>query len=451
MIMLLLLIFMLSGCANKQSGEEEAQFSLSVKEQEKYEQLIEDTFKSFYWRYDSDTIQFFQGTVPTADENAFLASEDAGYPLKKSAGKSVVVGTADMVHFNGDRAGLAYFYFGRNDILGVYYKDANTNKAYSLSNRNVFTKDVAIKAFESDREMGGFTEKKSKLPVTGFSSVGRDASGNMLLTCISGSSVNVYRYRNGFSLYKKIAYGGDGLVPLSVSFYNDGTSEADSIAVLLGSYVNAAEGHDSAQYSVADKVVFTDSSLNKTGEEIALLLPDYTCIASDGTRLVLGGKNGIEYYKKQDGAFVKERQFYLNHGVTQFKAEDLDGDGSSEYIMTDGMDLYLYTAAEGNFTNIWRTHLSIESLDGFIYTGDLNQDGVKEIYICDKTWTTIRYVLTPKGLVSRNDDIDYGQIYFAADFNQDGLDDYIKITDFENNIQSTFIAELNQNGETQYE
>ena len=96
--------------------------------------------------------------------------------------------------------------------------------------------------------------------------------------------------------------------------------------------------------------------------------------------------------------------------------------------MTDGKDLYVYHETQVAFVSLWQTNIGVDTLYGYIYTGDLNNDGIKEIYICDTTGTIIRYILTEKGFTSSNDDIEYGEKIFAGDFNDDGLDDYIRFT-----------------------
>ena len=97
--------------------------------------------------------------------------------------------------------------------------------------------------------------------------------------------------------------------------------------------------------------------------------------------------------------------------------------------MTDNMDLYLYHATGGSFRKLWSTHLGVENFYGPISSGDLNGDGVKEIYACDTTATTIRYILTEKGLRSANEDIDYGQCIYPFDFDGNGKTDYWLVQD----------------------
>ena len=58
--------------------------------------------------------------------------------------------------------------------------------------------------------------------------------------------------------------------------------------------------------------------------------------------------------------------------------------------------------------------------------GDLNRDGVLELYLTDNYGSAIRYTLGQWGLVTRNEDIDYGEILVVADLNGDGQSDCIQ-------------------------
>ena len=109
--------------------------------------------------------------------------------------------------------------------------------------------------------------------------------------------------------------------------------------------------------------------------------------------------------------------------------------------MTDGFDLYMYRKTLMGYINIWRTHITVENFTVYIYSGDLNDDGIKEIYISDITGTAVRYVLTEKGLITRNEDIEYGNNIYSGDFNGDGKDDYIKMFFGEKVEQTMYIQQ----------
>ena len=54
---------------------------------------------------------------------------------------------------------------------------------------------------------------------------------------------------------------------------------------------------------------------------------------------------------------------------------------------------------------------------------------MKEVYTCDTTATTIRYILTEKGLRTANEDIDYGECIYPCDFDGSGKADYWLVKD----------------------
>lgn len=442
---LMLAVVLLTGCADAKSSAEEA-FSVSLAQREAYEQKIAETMDSFYWKYDANSILYSEESIPDrSDENnaiLFEASMDAGFDLQKFAGKTAVVATVNLIHFNEDSAGVAYFYFIKEKLVGLYYRSENTpDKAYSLKSRNIFSQPVEFAAYETDENLADFSESRSAFPVEGFCSFGEDERGRRLLAAIEGSQVSVYRYEDGMKLVRTIPFGSrNENMPMSAAFFRMEGQEGDRLAILLGSYIYTESSHDLEGYYISTKVAFLDESMQKTNEEFTLGETDYSCVASEDGRLIMVNGAVLEYMAKEGETWIKEAEYPLENGVAAFLAIDLDQDGEKEYLMMDGMDFFVYKKDEIGFYSIWKTHLSIESLMGSIYAGDLNQDGVKEIYVSDKTGTMIRYILTENGLISRNEDIEYGQRFYVCDFNKDGKDDYIKIEDAENNSQKLYLA-----------
>lgn len=436
MPILFLLVGLLTGCSGK---EDENTFSLSETERKKCEETIDQVLYDQYWRYDTDTILFFGGTVPEkTEENQvyFQASKESGYAMDNYGGKSAVVATADLLHFNGERAGLVNFYFIKGNLAGVYYVGGFGQQVASLSNRNLYLANGGFEKFEDRTVTGTFQEKKVPVSLDGFSAVGKDAKGKPIFAVADGQRVKIYGYNNKFVLKKNI--GSGGLLPVSVGFLEgDG---AYQLAILLAK-TSTEESGEHEQVSVAsEKVVFYNNAFQKTGE-LPVEWDSYTCVAGDGTDLVLAQGNIVEYYAKTEGGYEKKSQYDMGHGVTRFLKTDLDGNGVAEYLMTDGMDLYVYQKKENGFMKIWSTHLSMESLMGPITAADLNGDGNKEIYVTDITGTAIRYVLTEKGFVSKNEDIAYGERIYGFDFTGDGKEDYIKITELEDFVQKAYIRQ----------
>lgn len=443
----ILITFCLTSCSNGEGqNTEEEVFTLTTEKQQQYEQQINDTLYSFYWRYDENSILYFDGTIPSkASEKSALISEasaQSGYEIKNYSGKPAVIATVKLVHFNGNEAGLSYFYFVKDKLVGVYYTGGYNNAIYSLKDRNVYTANGDFKQFETENAMGNFSEKRTAFPVDGFCTNGKDANGNTLVAAIENNLISVYRYRNNnFSRYKRISLQEGDFIPLSAVFLPD-EKNGDSMAVLMCRFENieTVEG-SSRTIFYSEKVIFLDSQLNKTKEEILLSSTNYTCLGTENNQLVMINGNALEYYDRTEEGWDKSSQFYLDHGVSCFKVTDLDHNGVKEYLMTDGMDFYMYQKGNTGFKQIWRTHLSIQSFIGCIYTGDLNRDGINEIYICDNTGTAIRYVLTQKGLVSKNEDIGYGDRIYALDFDGNGMDDYVKIVDIEKMQQFLYLAQ----------
>lgn len=431
-------VFLFSGCGHAEDDQEQT-FTLSKEQRKEYKEEIDQVLYDFYWRYDGDSLLFFSGVVPEKkpeNEAVFLASQDAGYLLKNYAGKDAVVATVKLQHFNGDKAGLAYFYFVKNRLAGVYYSGGYQNENYSLKIRNLYLAKGDFTKYETDSSMANFKEQKTANLTNGFVSTGFDSKGSRLAASIMNGKVVIYRYGSSFYRYR-ILYAGNGLNITSATFLPENGGQ---MAVLAGKVITQGQEEGETSYIASEKVVFYNDQFQKS-QEMELPSADYTCVASDDEKLVLANGNILEYYNQVEGKWQKERQYFLKHGVTDFHIADLDGNGVKEYLLTDGLDLYLYHKTEGGFIRIWSTHIGIETLTGTIYTGDLNQDGVKEIYICDNTGTTIRYILTETGLRSRNEDIEYGEHFYVADFNGDQKDDYIEITDIEKMDCKAWIAQ----------
>lgn len=438
-IALLAVVFLFSGCGNGKDTQKK-EFTLSSKERQKYEEKIDQTLYDFYWRYDEDTVLFFPGNVPEekeSNENIFLAAEDAGFSLRNSAGKSAIVATVQLQHYNGDTAGLAYFYFIHEQLRGVYYSGGYDKGNYSLKVRNLYLADGKFAAYETDAPMKQFSEGKTQVSAEGFVSTGKDAQGNVLTVAIENGRAIIYRYKRGFQKYRTI-YGEGGLTVMGATFLAQGNG---GLAILLGKTITSGHDEGETTYMASERVIFYNASFDKAGQAMQLSTQDYTCLGQDGAELVMANGNILEYYHYGNNGWEKKRQYFLQHGVTQFHIADLDGNGVPEYLMTDGLDLYMYHKTESGFIKIWSTHVGIETLSGAIYTGDLNQDGVKEVYVCDTTGTAIRYVLTTQGLRARNEDIEYGDRFYTDDFNGDGKDDYIGITDVENLYRKLHMAQ----------
>lgn len=424
-LILLILCIAFSGCSASAPDTSAETFAISKQQQEKYTGIIEKTLNSFYWHYDSSTLAYYEGKVPEKtdqNEQIYKASEDDGYKMDKYSGKDAVVYTATLNHYNSEKAGIVYFYFVKNNIVSLYYTpEADKSIQCGLNERNIFKQGTKFKAYESDKAEGEFKNKNINVLSDGFCSYYKDDAASYVLS-ISENSINVYKYiGENFSRYRSINIASYGLKPISAAFLNDG-----KIAVLAGNeVVNDNEEEGSPQRLASKKVMFFDMENGKMGDEIELTGDTYSCVAAISDGLVLSNDKDFEVYNDVNGVWTKIKEYYEGIQANDMKETDLDNSGTNELVVTDGKDLYVFEETDNNLQCIWRTNISVDSFSGYIYPADLNNDGVKEIYICDNTGTVIRYVLNKKGLFSKNDDINYSQKIFAADFNCDGQDDYI--------------------------
>lgn len=415
----LMSLLLLTGCGAK---EDTASFSLSAQEQQAYTEQIDAAAEEFYWEYDRSSLTFAAMAVPT-DERLFAASADCDYRLKNKAGKEAVLAEAALLHYNGDAAGTLQCWFVGGSLVGVDYVGGYDKDYYSLRERNPFQADGEWQAYENWAGIGtAFADGRGELSPEGIYSAGKDTIGNTLTVSVEDGAALVYRYANGLSRYRKFSYGA-GLEVTSAVFL---AADSAELAVLVSSITEDTEHTDN--FSRAEKVMLYDEKLQEAGE-IPLEGELCTALGADEGKLYLFLKQNMDIYEKGADGWERTGSRKLRHDVTQFHVTDLDGDGVKEYIMTDGMDLYLYRNSGGSFRKLWSTHLGVENFYGAITSGDLNGDGVKEIYACDTTATTIRYILTEKGLQTANEDIGYGQCVYPCDFDGDGRTDYWLVQD----------------------
>lgn len=423
------LLICLTGCKDNSEQEIET-FSISERTVEDYEQKIDKLLYDNYWRYDSTSITFFKGVVPENTEQnqaMFTSSSTIGLNMTTNAAKEAIVATVPLLYYNGEIAGLLYCYFVRDRLIGAYYVGGYNNGIYALTDRNVFLADGNFAKYETDTPFVTFQGKRTTFPSEGFCDIGQDTQGNLLAANISeDGKLSLYRYRSSFGRYRNI-YLQRGLVVDSAAFLEEG------MAVILSRAITEGTEEGENTYTSSEKLVFLNRNFSTTGESIDLSNGNYTCVGFDGAELFLMNHKTLECYTKGEEGWTITNQYYLDHGASYMHITDIDGDGTLEYFITDGFDLYLYQKRETGFIKIWSTHLGIKSIESSIYSGDLNRDGVKEIYVCDTTGTAMRYILTENGLSIKNDDIVYGQIIYAMDLNSDGIDEYVGM----NNIEDT--------------
>ena len=434
-----LLMLVLVGCQGKPPEEET--FHLTTEEKQAYTEQINQVIEEFYWDYDKDSLIFSRVSLPeNIEENnsAFVASKAVGYDFSKQSGQDGVLATATLLHYNGDVAGMVEVLFQNDILVGVYYRGGYDQAVYSLVERNPYLSDGEFIQYEQWSPMTPReTSLNSKMVVDGFVAEGKDNQGRGVLASIQNGEVELYRIMNNvLNPYHTLSFSS-GLEAISATFIQiDGEEQ---LAVLLVSDGGDGQGTSTEQTQQIAKIVFYGQGFTQKGE---LLLEGnrYTCIDAHDEKLLLFTDKNMEIYGLDAEGWKKEKRELLKNTVNQCHVVDLDGDGKKEYLLTDGLDLYMYQYETTGLEKIWSTHLGVESLYGSLYSGDLNGDGVKEVYICDATGTTIRYILTPKGLISSNGDIVYGQAIYPCDLNGDGIDDYLNIMNEDSTMNHLFLS-----------
>lgn len=432
-LIILFAVFCLSGC--NVSNTTEASLNLSKKQIENYNNKINEELESRFWNYDENANAFERGMVETeqsSNYNAILtACNDVGYDIKKYSGADIVIATTELQHFNNDDAGKAYFYFLGSKLIGEYYK--YNSKIYSINEKNIFLKDISFNKFEDTSKKADFNSKKINTDFEDFRDI--DSKGNIAVID-EDYKLKIYSLnkKNNFKLNKTISYSSEGLYPMDICFTESGS------VILLGKNDDAVTNNTSQSVEYEDshssnsnyllkswRIDFLDKNFKKRKESIDLDLSSYTSINVIDNQLFLSRGNSIDIFEEnEEGKWIKSTQIMLKNSIERLKFADIDGDNKKEAIAIDGMDLYVFEYNE-TFELLWKTNLSINSMTDSLYIEDLNNDGIKEIYIEDLLNTSAKYILEKKGFQSNSDGLAYLHKYIVGDFNLDGKADYIEI------------------------
>lgn len=439
---LLCLLGLFTGCAGEEAVETAA-FALDKDQETAYTQEITQTLSDYYWGYDASTLDFAEGQV-TDDPEALAASERCGYPLADYAQKDCIVATISLLYASNEIAGTGTFYFHDDELWGFWYASPQgAYSAYSLLDRNLYPAGQVPDRLESDTAYtDGFTAYPVSLPAEAqVVDIATDENGRLLACLLRETELEVYMLENhAFVPLASLSWPEER--PITAAFLRDGT-----LAVLLGTYVG--DETQEAGRVIASQVAFY--ALTAAGEEeeaaeeeeTTSVLPEalvstYPALAADnctglaaldtadGTGLLLFSNDSLKQYSLgPEGAQLISRQ-YLGHSVISMATGDLTGDGQQEYFFVSGLDCYLYRMEGEEFDLTWQTHVNGAFFQGPAWMGDLNRDGVLELYLTDAYGSAIRYTLGERGLVTQNQDIDYGEILVVADLNADGFSDYVE-------------------------
>ncbi len=430
-IFIILIIF--SGCSDD-LGDEPV-FSLSEDLKQKYNEQIKSQLAEYSWNYSEGQNIFEPADIPSNKaanyEMIKEASFTSGVDMSGFENREAIRASVSLMHFNNDSAGTAYFYFYNDKIVCQYY--VYNSNVYSLKDRNVFENEITFTKFEDTDVKRDFKKKEMNLNFQQYN--GYSAMGSMLAV-INEHNVDFYKYEtNKFNLKKSVSFSNESLYPIDTTFFDDGGG-----AVLLGRKIentNISDSEDTGAFEInettekerllSEKIVFFDNLLNFDSNSILLETPSYTTLAYDNGTLIVGMEKSVDLFIKENSVYVKKGQYYLNHGVNKIRTVDFETDLHMEYIISDGMNLFLYKAGE-TLELIWRTHFSVQMAQNNVFTADLNGDGVKEIYAGGKDGIVEKYILTETGFVASGttEDLSYGN-YITGDFNLDGLDDFIFI------------------------
>ena len=77
-VMVITGLFAFTGCMTPAEQEQTVEESfITAEEITEYKDIIEDTFNSFYWYYDDESVEFAEKKVPYASKEEFFKAKDA--------------------------------------------------------------------------------------------------------------------------------------------------------------------------------------------------------------------------------------------------------------------------------------------------------------------------------------------------------------------------------------
>lgn len=414
-----ILALAMTGCVDYTSESETVpEAVVSSEKEDELRALLEETFNAFYWNYDEESIEFFEAEVPENSDDfgksALLSSEEAGYKLSRYSGDTLICAAVNLLFYNGKAAGCAYAYINNGKIAGVYYvPNMDKTRAYSLNDRNVLSSGAAFVAYESDAPEVEFEQKEAgyfSALKNGFSSEG-DNGYEFMTAVIEDDMATVYTANSKLPLTFD---EGELVMDCAVSSRDD---VYNGIAVVLGR--RGYSGESGSHTIISEKVVYLD----RNGNYVSTITEGkgISFVGFDGEYIVISQNGFIDFYKGTE----KEIGIYTGVDASDIKKCDFDGDGRYEYVLTDGADIFVCRLENHTYSLLWRTNISTAFFDGNIYVGDLNGDGVNEIYLADSNGYGIRYTLTEKGFKYDTVSED-GRCRYVCDFNLDGKSDYLE-------------------------
>ncbi|MCD8159344.1 MAG: hypothetical protein LUD77_10805 [Clostridiales bacterium] len=410
-LFLLMICAGFNACTLNTEEETENEYVLTAEDREIFGTILESELQSLNWTYSPEEIKFGAGFFPYEEDANYEklreVSEKMGYDTKNwVGGERTATAAVPIYHPNGDWGGDARFYFKNNLIICGYY--TYNDVVYSMGDEAVFKDNSVLTVFENTEiENIDFTETEITLDFDNFSDISPKSG---MTAVIEDNRLNFYTLRTGaFELTKSYSEDDFGYIPFDAAFDNDG-----KCAVLVGDI-------DENGNKKSRKIIILDSLLNPTDSGFDLYDTGFIQILYEDGVIILGSSSTVSLFNGETRDNTEN--YKLIHYIKGMSSCDIYGNGTRVYAITDGTNIFVYS---GNFTLLWRSYYNDDEItDNYIYFGDMNEDGVKEIFTTSLTsQTTIKYILTETGF-SKADDTDATAIYLPGDFDCNNRFEYI--------------------------
>ena len=412
-IILIFILFMfLNGCAANKSVFSNSNMELDLEQKNNYTNQIKEFLTSKSWDFEHN-ISFASINIPIGVEGTYYQdiikkSKDSGLELSKYLGKDAVEGVVTIKYPNGDVGGSAHFIFYDNKIIGGYY--LSYDYIYSLNEKEVFKKQIKWENIENEK----LSYKFEQVPMeknNNFIYSGRFNEVQTYIFTYENDSLKM-NYLDEGRLIQKNNIDLDGL-SLADMFFKD--VDNDNIAELGILVTNSIKGLSKLLVYDIEDGLKEKCSFNFGKPMLGI---DY-----DGQNIIASSNNSVEMFVMEKEKVIK---VYSNTKLGgKVKIDNIDGSNQQKYILVDstGRDLYVFEKDRNGLREIWRTYNDDIHYKQNIQTGDLNHDGIKEIYIEDTDGNTRKIILGQSGFIE-TEEIIKGHKYFIGDFNTDNNFEY---------------------------
>lgn len=422
----------LSGCSNNSYAVKSDVLTLDTESIAPNTQTIEDILNKNLWSYDKSSLAFGNDLLISASGENFSAiceaSDMAGIDtshLRRGASQTMLA-TVSLFNPDMSSAGTAYFAFEKRELLCAYYM--YNNNFYSLANKLPFEYKTPFAAAENKDKKLVFDRLDEDTDISGIQDI---YDGH--LVSISGNELVFYDGSDsGLKKTGEVSFGED-MAPADAAIGRSYTcvlvDSCEKAEILSENSYEDPEENEQIVNMKSEKIVFVDNSGEEVLPSLPLDLSIYTSVALDKNRVAAARNNAIDVYEYIDGGWKKQQRLSIHGAAAKLRAEDLDNDGTAEYIVSDGSNISVYKYGP-RMQLAWSTKFDLSDISDF-YAADLNGDGIKEIYANDTNGFVTRYILGSNGFEVFGGNVTNGErAYFAAgDINGDGTADDLKLTD----------------------